>query len=63
MTLKCVSSLKRVYRKRDLPPYSEGFIGKSVPFSPTFLGVFILKQYYNDILRRKKWFKEGGSNS
>lgn len=37
---------------RDLSLDSEGFIGKPVPFTPTFLGVFILNQYLS---KNSKW--------
>lgn len=47
MSLKCVISLKRVSEERDLSLGSDGFIGKCVPLSPTFLGIFILRQYYS----------------
>jgi len=32
---------------RKVPFNSDGFIGKVVPLSPTFLGIFILNQYYS----------------
>ena len=47
MLVKCVISLKRVSKERDPPLDSVGFIGKSVPLTPTFLGIFILRQYYS----------------
>ena len=30
---------------------SKGFIGKSVPCTPTFLGCFLLRQYYSSSIK------------
>jgi len=46
MSLKCISCLKRVSEERD-PPLDSGYIGKSVPLTPTFLGIFVLNQFYS----------------
>ena len=48
MSLKCVICLKKVSDERDLPLDSEGYIGKPVPLTPTFLGIFILNQHYSN---------------
>ena len=39
-----VKSKNKAFRCLD-----EGYIGKPVPFTPTFLGVFILRQYYQSL--------------
>jgi len=45
--VKLIKKVKRFRVERDLSLYREGFIGKPVPFTPTFLGVFILNQYFS----------------
>ena len=50
MSLKCIICLKKVSEERD-PPLDSGYIGKSVPLTPTLLGIFILRQYYSNNLR------------
>ena len=47
MLLKLIKRVKRFREERDPPLDSEGFIGKPVPLTPTFLGIFILNQYYS----------------
>jgi len=47
VSLKLIKRVKRFRVERDLSLRSNGFIGKSVPCSPTFLGIFILNQYYS----------------
>jgi len=48
MLVKHLKRVKRFREERDLSLNSDGFIGKLVSYTPTLLGIFILRQYYSE---------------